>query len=140
MSNGLNNIQLNNTLLASLYGHSLVANNKRIVLVLVKTTPTTQQHSFLWQILGACKLTPNEVVIVDASLNKQPLEVAVDEHKPDYFISFGGGSGKELFSLANIKGTQYLNAPALDELMQENESSKLLKRKTWNELRQMFGI
>lgn len=140
MSNSLNDIELNNLMLAGLYERSLVDVQGKKVLVVVKSEPSEHQNNFLHQILGACKIDPSTVSVMNSSERNFVLEKVVAEIKPQFILSFGAGSGTELFSMANNKGTRYLNAPALEEMMQETDSSKQLKRKTWNELKSMFGI
>jgi hypothetical protein len=122
MSNSLNDIVLNNSMLAGLYERSLVEVQSKKVLVVVKSKPSEQQNSFLQQILVACKIDPANVSVMDSSDRKQILEKVVAEMNPQYILSFGTGSGTELFSMANNKGTRYLNAPALEEMMQETDS------------------
>ena len=140
MNNELNGIQLNGSMLASMYGNSLVDATSKKALVAVKTTLTDQQLSFLWQILNACKLDAENVTLINTGDKKTSLEIILAELKPQYILSFGAGSGTELFSMANSRGTHYLNAPALDEMMLDTDKSKQLKRKTWNELKAMFSI
>jgi hypothetical protein len=42
--------------------------------------------------------------------------------------------------MKNNRGTKYLNAPDLSELMQETATSKQLKGKLWTELKAMFNL
>jgi hypothetical protein len=139
----LNKIRLNNNQLAALYGKSLVDVNAPItkkVMVVVKSKLNEAQHALLMQILGACKLDQTDVSIINTSDKKTVLEQEVKTSDPRYILSFGSGSGTELFSMGNLQGRKYLNAPSLDEMMLDNDSSKQLKRRTWNELKQLFGI
>jgi hypothetical protein len=55
-------------------------------------------------------------------------------------LSFGTGTGTELFTMKNNQGTKYLNAPELSELMQETAASKQLKGKLWLELKAIFNL
>lgn len=135
----LNKIKLNNSQLAALYGKCLVelgARSEKKVLVVVKSKLSDPQNALLMQILGACKLNQNDVSVITTS----SLEQEVKNTNPKYILSFGSGSGTELFSMGNVEGRKYLNAPSLDEMMLDNDVSKQLKRRTWNELKQLFGI
>jgi hypothetical protein len=144
---GLNRISLNNSMLADLYGHSLVnektgnpvvkTNN---VMVVTKGKMTQAQHDFLMQVLSACKLDPAQVSVLNSSDKSTRIEKAVKETSPRYILSFGTGDGTELFTMGNSDGRKYLNAPALDEMMHDTDASRQLKRKMWTELKNMFGI
>ncbi len=137
---GLNNLSLDSEMLVALYGHSLVDLKGKSVLVVTKSKLTGSQHEFLMQILNACRLDSADVTIINVSDKKTVLEQVIRETLPRYILSFGTGDGTELFTMGNNEGRKYLNAPALEEMMQETDSSKLLKRKTWNELKLLFGI
>src|SRR5207237_1197726 len=116
LMDGLNNLTLNNSMLASLYGHSLVNLNEKSVLVVTKAKLTASQQQFLMQILQACKLSNNDVAILNTADKKIPLEQAISNSSPKYILSFGTGDGTELFTMANNEGRKYLNAPALEEM------------------------
>ena len=143
---GLNNITLSNSMLVSLYEHSLVSTNaenpitRRSVIVVTKTKPDPPQQEFMMQILNACKLEAGDVIIINISDKKTDLEKVIREFSPLYILSFGTGDGTELFTMGNNEGRKYLNAPALEEMMLNTETSRQLKRKTWNELRLLFGL
>ena len=149
---GLNNLKLNAEMLASLYGHSIVeaGNPKPVEAKLTKTliffkdstrpTLPDKQYKFLEQILKACKLNMKEVDIVNLADKTIVLENVISSFSPDYILSFGAGTGTELFTMGNTKGTRYLNAPDLSELMQETATSKQMKGKLWSELKAMFNL
>lgn len=136
----LNKISLNAGMLASLYRTSLVDLSGKKVMVAVKSALNEQQRELLMQILSACKLTPEQVTVVNTTENGKSYDKIVAELAPHYVLSFGAGSGRELFRMENSGGTRYLNAPALDEMMQSSDESKLLKRKTWGELKSLFNL
>ncbi len=138
--NELNNIRLNAGLLTSLYRTSLVDLSAKKIMVAVKSALNEHQREFLMQILSACKLTPDQVTVVNTTENGKSYDKIVAELAPHYVLSFGAGSGTELFRMENSGGTRYLNAPALDEMMQSSDESKLLKRKTWGELKSLFNL
>lgn len=140
----LNKIPLNSSLLTALYRNSLVeiaplkAGKK--ALVAVKTALTSAQEDFLAQILKACNLAAGQVAIVNTSQKGVVIEKLISELSPRYVLSFGTGTGTELFRMENSTGRKYLNAPALEEMMQNSEESKQLKRKTWVELKDIFDL
>jgi len=143
---GLNSITLNSGMLVSLYEHSLVdiTSKSRIkrksVIVVTKTKPDPPQQDFLMQILNACRLEAGDLIIINLSDKKTDLENVIRNASPQYILSFGTGDGTELFTMGNNEGRKYLNAPALEEMMLNTDTSRQLKRKTWNELRLLFGI
>lgn len=127
-------------MLEAFYGHCLVNINETRVLVVTKTMLTVTQHDLLMQILSACKLSPDQVSILNTADKNNVLENVISETSPEYILSFGTGDGTELFTMGNNEGRKYLNAPSLEEMMLDTDSSKQLKRKTWNELRLLFGL
>jgi hypothetical protein len=149
---GLNNLKLNAELLSMLYGRSIVeAGNqklpenkltKTVIFFKDSTRPALadRQHKFLEQILKACKQDIREVDIINLADNTIVLENVISTLSPDYILSFGTGTGTELFTMGNTKGTQYLNAPDLSELMQETAASRQMKGKLWSELKAMFNL
>lgn len=137
---GLNSITLNNAMLVSLYEHSLVDIKRKSVIVVTKTKLASPQQDFLMQILTACRLEAGDVTIINIFDKDHLMEKVIREASPQYILSFGTGDGTELFTMGNNEGRKYLNAPALEEMMLSTEISKQLKRKTWNELRLLFGI
>lgn len=138
--NELNKISLDNGMLSMLYRSSLVNVEAQKVMVAVKGGLTQEQYEFLMQILNACRLRPEQIEVVNTSDKGVAFEDLVSKLSPQYILSFGAGSGTELFSMRNSGGTKYLNAPALAEMMQTTEESKQLKRKTWGELKILFGL
>ena len=152
---GLNNLKLNGEMLASLYGHSIIdihsaavkspaqnKLNKTLIFFRDASRPKLgdKQYKFLEQILKACKLNIQDVDIVNLADKTVILENVINTVSPDHILSFGTGTGTELFSMQNMKGTKYLNAPDFAELMQETPASKQLKGKLWSELKDMFNL
>ena len=147
---GLNNLKLNAEMLASLYGHSIVdlsrpaePTSKKPLIFFRDSTPTRlpdKQFKFLEQILKACKLNISEVDLINTADKKVNLENIISNASPEYVLSFGTGNGTELFTMKNNRGTKYLNAPDLSELMQETAESKQLKGKLWIELKAIFNL
>ena len=149
---GLNNLVLNDQMLASLYGRTIID---------IKTTPPApgdsnktliffrdrghsklpeKQYKFLEQVLKACKVNIQDVDIINLADDKADLESTISKASPAQILSFGTGTGTELFSMKNNLGTKYLNAPDISELMQETAASKQLKGKLWTELKAMFNL
>jgi hypothetical protein len=147
---GLNNLKLNAQMLASLYGHSIVdltyhaePKSKRPLIFFRDSAHTRlpdKQFRFLEQILKACKLNISEVDLINTADKKVHLENIISNTSPEYVLSFGTGDGTELFTMKNNRGTRYLNAPDLSELMQETPASKQLKGKLWIELKAIFNL
>jgi hypothetical protein len=150
----LNNLKLNGQLLVSLYGRSIVdlsdigtahetASESVKTIILFKDNAHAKmpdkQQKFLEQILKACKVDIREAQIINLA-DKVDLENIIGNGSPAYILSFGTGTGTELFSMKNNRGTKYLNAPDLSELMQETATSKQLKGKLWTELKAMFNL
>lgn len=146
----LNKIRLDGGTLVRLYERSLVSLNATNnvaatpalpnVMVVVKAPLTGAQREFLTQILSACKVSPSQVSVINTAEKGVSVEDSVQELAPVYVLSFGAGSGTELFFMENSVGRKFLAAPALDEMMLNTEESKVLKRKTWGELKTMFGL
>jgi len=152
---GLNNLKLNGEMLESLYGHSIIdvtsidvtspgeAKSKKPLIFFRDASHTRlpdKQYRFLEQILKACKLNITDVDIINLADKKTDLEKIINTSTPEYVLSFGTGTGTELFTMKNNRGTKYLNAPELSELMQETAASKQLKGKLWLELKAIFNL
>ena len=147
---GLNNLKLNGEMLASLYGHAIIdlsgpveAKSKKPLIFFRDATHARlpdKQYRFLEQILKACKLNITDVEIINLAHKKTDLEQIISNSAPEYVLSFGSGTGTELFTMKNNRGTKYLNAPELSELMQENAASKQMKGKLWIELKAIFNL
>lgn len=153
---GLNNLRLNGDMLASLYGRSIVnvedqgnpqmaaADKSKKPLIFFRDSShikmPDKQYKFLEQILKACKLNMADVDIINLADKKNDLENIINSTSPEYILSFGSGTGTELFSMNNNRGTRYLNAPDLSELMPDTPASKQLKGKLWTELKAIFNL
>lgn len=147
---GLNNLKLNGEMLESLYGHSIIdvnspgAARSKKPLIFFRDADHARlpdkQYRFLEQILKACKLNIADVEIINLADKKTDLEKIVNTSSPEYVLSFGTGTGTELFTMKNNRGTKYLNAPELSELMQESAASKQMKGKLWIELKAIFNL
>jgi hypothetical protein len=149
---GLNNLKLNGEMLASLYSHSIIdITSKKVIenklsktLIFFRDSSHAKlpdkQHKFLAQILNACKINILDVEIINLANKQANLENIINNTSPEYILSFGSGTGTELFAMKNNRGTRYLNAPDLSELMLETPASKQMKGKLWTELKAMFNL
>ena len=153
---GLNNLKLNGEMMASLYGRSIVNLNDPVSPSVVAETRFNntivffrdgshaklpdKQFKFLEQILKACKINIADVDLINLAGKNVDLENIISNSSPEYVLSFGSGTGTELFTMKNNRGTRYLNAPDLSELMQETAASKQLKGKLWAELKAIFNL
>ena len=148
---GLNNLRLNDQMLVTLYGRSIIELKQQAeeplsgkILVFfrdrIHSKLPDKQFKFLEQILRACKIDIQKVDLINLGNDKTDLESTISKTSPQYILSFGTGTGTELFSMKNNYGTKYLNAPDLSELMQETAPSRQMKGKLWTELKVMFNL
>jgi hypothetical protein len=166
MENSLNEIRLDDSMLAALYGRSLVhpgkenvsrksseekttnpfkflGNNARKISVLVNNPENAflpeNQLAFLTKMLGACQMNTGDIAIVNltSGITLNEVKTALSPRK---IIDFGTQAGTELFKLINLEDVDFLSVPALDQLVAETEASKQLKSKLWGALKEMFGI
>lgn len=130
-------------------GYSFLGPNSARICLLVnlpgdKIVPE-KQLTFIARLLSACKLSMEEVVVLNHYL--QPIEVKKlkQQLNPDRILLFGLSPSEielpvnfPMFMPQTYDGTTYLYAPSLTQLNQENEEGKLLKSKLWVCLRQVF--
>lgn len=129
--------------------YKVLGNNKQHISVVVYSTSEVflaeSDLQFLTKMLGACKLNLADVAIV----NHATAEVAIEKLKaqllPRFVLLFGVEPPAiqlpisfPAFKEQPYAGTTYLYAPALQQLNQENEEAKLMKRKLWDCLKRMF--
>lgn len=168
MSHSLNDMQLSDDHLASLYGRSLVevapgkktpeeadvtkrvtsikflGNNAKNITILVRE----QDHAFLPEaqlafvskILGACHMNTGDVAIVNLGQTNHDIDVICKQLTPACIISFGIITSGELFNIENCEGISFLNAPSLAELTNEATEARQLKTRLWTALKQLFEI
>lgn len=168
----LNQVKLNNRLLTQLYqsvlvetptnqlqpatprkkktGESLKAlgGNKKKICILVKEENVVflkdEQLAYLTKILQACKLTLEDVAIVNLQGQEELNYQLIQQLFPSATcIGFGLTPLKlelpadfPFFQLQKIEGCTYLFAPALDQL----EPSKMDREKLWQSLRKHFNV
>ena len=157
----LNNIQLKPRMLADLYGHSLLeiaptksdgtpfflGENRKNILIIVShdSISLIPEHEldFLTTILAACKLTLDDILIVNASkMEQQAIQELIDTSSKKILLfgmdppSIGLPINFPPFQLQQFNQRTYVCAPPLSEL----EGNKTLKSKLWTCLKTLFGI
>lgn len=161
----LNQIQLTNQQLASLYANVLIEsttaspvsqlqpvkflgrNAKNIVLLVSNDTVPflpDDELSFLTNILSACKLSLADVAIVNIhSVNKDEIEAFIEPLAPKHVLLFGIAPlsidlpiNFPQFQLQAFNKRTYLYSPDLKSI----EANKELKLKLWNSLKTLFGL
>lgn len=106
-----------------------------------------RQLEFLVKMMGACKMTLNDIAIVDHSKKAVSIKELKEQLAPAQMLLFGVSSLEvglpinfPLYKTQPYDGTSYLAASPLDALAQDTEEGKLLKSKLWVCLRQLFGV
>jgi hypothetical protein len=161
----LNQIQLTNQLLTSLYPKALIEaaitssvpeyqsvkylgkNAKNIVLLVSYTTVPflpDEELNFLTTILSACRLSLADVAIVNVhSLEKNQIETAIEPLAPKNVLLFGISPltidlpvNFPQFQLQPFNKRTYLYSPGLHELAND----KTLKLQLWNCLKNLFVL
>jgi hypothetical protein len=161
----LNQIQLTNQLLTSLYPNALIEsaitssvpeyqpvkylgkNAKNIVLLVNNSTYpflSDEELPFLTNILSACKLSLADVAIVNIhSLEEKEIEKTIEPLEPKTVLLFGITPltidlpiNFPQFQLQQFNKRTYLYSPDLQELAND----KTLKLQLWNCLKNLFGL
>lgn len=125
---------------------SALGNNQKQVLILVNYADSQvisdPELSFLLTILNACKLTLNDVVIVNfATDEKITYQKLVQEFKPKVVLLFGVKQASISmpvlfpdFQVQSFMDIRFLSSPPLQSLQQDDT----IKRKLWTGLKQLF--
>ena len=125
---------------------SALGNNQKQVLILVNYTDSQvisdPELSFLLTILNACKLTLNDVVIVNfATEEKITYQKLVQEFKPKVVLLFGVKQASISmpvlfpdFQVQSFMDIRFLSSPPLQSLQQDDT----IKRKLWTGLKELF--
>jgi DNA polymerase III psi subunit len=123
-----------------------LGNNQKQVLILVNYADSQvisdPELSFLLTILNACKLTLNDVVIVNfATEEKITYQKLVQEFKPKVVLLFGVKQASISmpvlfpdFQVQSFMDIRFLSSPPLQSLQQDDT----IKRKLWTGLKQLF--
>jgi hypothetical protein len=102
-----------------------------------------EQLLFLVNILQACKLTLEDVAIVNYASIKPDYVYLKEQITPTQLLIFGfeqpGLPEMNNFSIEQVDGVQLLCAPELAALNNSTENGKLLKSKLWICLKQLFA-
>lgn len=131
--------------------YKFLGNNQRRVTIVVHFAADVflpDNHlQFLVKLLGACKLTMADVAIVNAATTPLHADRLREQLQPACMLLFGvEPTAIQLpLSFPPFKEQQYANCkyllvPGLNELNQETEAGKQLKRKLWECLKGMFGV
>ncbi len=163
----LDNIELTAFLIQELYKNSLIefdakeqieknlpvssfnilGNNRRRVIIIVENNETLylpdNQLNFLLGILSACKLTMEDVAIMNITKNKAVTYKAIDlELKAEKIILFGVSPAQielplefPLYQIQQYNKQTYITAAMLPDI----QDDKAEKTKLWNCLKQIFS-
>lgn len=159
----LNNVRLTPQLLAGLYGNVLIetvaeaapdvqmktlGGNEKKILIVVNSSPEIiipqSELDFLTSILAACKLTLNDVLLLNwANRNGEKYTdlfhrfesrfVLLFDLKP---LPFGLPMDFPPFQVQAFDTRQYLHAPALQRIAEH----KGMKTELWNALKKLFML
>jgi len=159
----LNDVRLTPQLLADLYGNVLIepaakpapdgdlkklGGNEKKILIVVKNEQETvlpeNELTFLSSILAACKLTLNEVVILNWSgLDKKEYKLILHQLESRFVLLFGVpplqfGLPMDFppFQIQAFDGRQYLFTPPLQKIQEH----KGIKAELWNALKKLFML
>lgn len=134
---------------ANLPPYKVLGNNKRHISIVVNYPNEVfipeADLQFLTKMLGACKLNMADVAIVNHATAAVAIERFKTQLQPAFLLLFGVEPDViqlpinfPSFKEQPYAGTTYLFTPALDQLNQETDQAKLLKRKLWDCLKRMF--
>jgi hypothetical protein len=129
--------------------YKTLGNNKQQITVVVNCPNDVYvpegDLAFLTKMLGACKLNMADVAIVNYANAPIAIDRVKTQLQPKSLLLFGVEPGEiqlpisfPAFKEQPYAGTTYLFTPALSQLNQETEESKVLKRKLWDCLKRMF--
>jgi hypothetical protein len=129
--------------------YKTLGNNKQQIAIVVNFANEVflpeSDLQFLTKMLSACKLNMADVAIVNHAAVPVAIEPLKQQLQPKYVLLFGVEPGTiqlpisfPAFKEQAYAGSTYLFTPLLNELNQENEEAKLMKRKLWDCLKRMF--
>ena len=102
---------------------------------------------FLTSILKACQRTMDHVAVVNFGVRELLLADLVAQLQPRIILLFGAyhvfGSWMiqtEDFSPFYLQQIQIVRVPALEQMLESNAESRILKSKLWNVLKQLFNL
>lgn len=131
--------------------YKFLGNNQRKITILVDSPDTAflpdDQLAFLTKMLEACKMNIGDVAIVNQANSAADIAGLKRQLQPAQFLLFGpapDGIGLPInfpqFKIQAYDQCSFLWVPALAQLVQPGEESKLLKTKLWVCLKTLFGI
>ncbi len=131
--------------------YKFLGNNHQQVTVVVRFPGEAflpENHlQMLTKMLGACKLNLGDVAIVNDASQRVDINALRDQLSPKRVLLFGVSpeeTGLPLsfpaFKSQDYAGSTYLYTPSLDELNQETEEGKALKRSLWESLKKIFAV
>lgn len=125
-------------------------NNKKVCLLVMGSeneAMNDKQMEFLTKMMAACKMTINDIAIVDHTKQAIEIKLLKQQLTPEKVILFGMSSLEiglpvnfPLYKSQQYDGSTFLGSSSLEALIQETEEGKLLKSKLWLCLRQLFGV
>jgi hypothetical protein len=131
--------------------YKFLGNNRRNVAIVVHSPGTPflpdNQLSFLTKILEACRMNIGDIAIVNAATTPVAIAELRQQLNPTAVLLFGLEPvaiklpiNFPVFRLQPYDACTYLSAPALSQLVQNSEESKLLKSKLWVCLKTLFNV
>jgi hypothetical protein len=131
--------------------YKFLGNNRRNVAIIVHSPGTPflpdNQLSFLTKILEACRMNIGDIAIVNAATASVAIAGLRQQLNPTAVLLFGLEPvaiklpiNFPIFRLQPYDACTYLSAPALSQLVQNSEESKLLKSKLWVCLKTLFNV
>lgn len=129
--------------------YKTLGNNKRQIAIVVNFPNEVflpeDDLQFLTKMISACKLNMADVAIVNHAVAQVAIEPLKQQLQPKYVLLFGVEPGAiqlpinfPAFKEQAYAGSTYLFTPPLNQLNQENDEAKLLKRKLWDCLKRLF--
>jgi hypothetical protein len=129
--------------------YKVLGNNKQHITIIVNFPQEVflpeGDLQFLTKMLGACKLNMADVAIVNHATSEIAIEPLKQQLQPKYILLFGVEPAAirlpisfPAFKEQAYAGSTYLLTPPLNQLNQENEEAKQLKRKLWDCLKRIF--
>jgi hypothetical protein len=131
--------------------YKFLGNNRRNVAIIVDSPGIPflpdNQLSFLTKILEACRMNIGDIAIVNAATKSVVITELRQQLNPNAVLLFGLEPvaiklpiNFPVFRLQPYDACTYLSAPALSQLVQNSEESKLLKSKLWVCLKTLFNV
>jgi hypothetical protein len=132
-------------------GYKSLGNNRRKISIVVNAPGTPflpdDQLNVLTRMLEACRMNIGDVAIVNHAASAVSIGILKQQLQPVFVLLFGPtprdiGLPMEfpVFKIQPYDNCTYLTAPALADMVQPGDESKLLKSKLWVCLKDLFKI